>query len=102
MGVVMADSKRRRTSAEWEALCAAFESSGQSGVAFCAQRGLCLSHFYKRHRRYGRERQAFVAVEVERKPLADMGVVVELGAVTIRCTAQTPPGWIAEFAARLP
>ena len=96
----MAQRRKRRQSGEWDEILAAFEASGQTAVAFCAEHGLKVSQFYKR-RRYRREQRRFVAVEMPQAASQDM-IEVALGAATVRCTARTPPTWVAELAAALP
>ena len=95
----MGERERCRTGAEWDEILTSFDRSGETAVAFCADHGLNVSQFYKR-RRYRREHRRFVAVEITRtQPASEIEVTI--GAVTVRCTAQTPPAWVAELARAL-
>ena len=91
--------KQRRTPEQWRAIIADYESSGLSREAFCRTRKLNLDYFGKRLRQSKRSkpsRPAFMPVRVRQE-----GVVVEMGDVTVRCTAETPVTWIADLAASL-
>lgn len=97
-------SARRRSREEWQSIVECFEASGQSARAFCAEQGLSVSYFYKRRKRLSDGPVgSFVAVRVPtRSPMAsNQAIAVELGAVTIRCHADTPPAWVAELVTTL-
>jgi hypothetical protein len=79
-------NRQRRTRAQWQALVAAYEASGESQRAFCAEHGVALSTL-----RHWKDRQAgtawkaapavarLVAIEMIEEPAAGSGVVVVAG-----------------------
>lgn len=81
---MLASNKRRRSSAEWRAVCARQASSGVSVQAFCARESINPSSFY-RWRALSGAAQApgdVTAGEVARvQPLRAPAEFVELGAL---------------------
>ena len=75
--------RARRSEAEWRALSARFEASGQNRAAFCAEQGVVLSSFgrwWRKLRSPSRRQAAVVAdpVFVELAPEGDPQWEVEL------------------------
>jgi hypothetical protein len=102
-GIVMS---KRRSRAEWIAVCEAFEGSGETTRAFAERRGVhqaTLGWWLTKLRREGAlggRAKAFVEV-VSAAPASVAGAVVRIGAVTIEFGAGVPAvSWVAELAAR--
>ena len=87
----------RRSEAQWRDLIARWQQSGESAKAFCLAHGISLARFYKRRRELRPDpAQKFVPVRVR----AD-SVVVQIGDISVRCSASTPVSWIADLARAL-
>jgi hypothetical protein len=94
-------SQRRRTPSEWDEVFREFTTSGLSAVSFCKERGLNAGYFGKRHRQWRQGRStSFVRAQV-RKVSPSVGITLELPDLTLRCSADTPPGWVADLVTRL-
>ena len=90
--------KRRRSPDQWGQLIREFEASGQSAQVFCSERNLNQAYFFQKRRRLARAAPAFVAVRAQMEPAP---VTVQIADVTVRCSIQIPPAWIAELAIHL-
>ena len=89
--------RQRRSAAQWQRIVEQFEASGQTASAFCSAHDLNRAYFLKRRRQLQRPSR-FVAVQ--RRVDADP-ITVQMADVTVRCSTQTSPEWLAELAARL-
>ncbi|HJL54080.1 MAG TPA: hypothetical protein QF695_15800 [Arenicellales bacterium] len=88
--------RERRSAAQWQELFSEFEGSGQKVTAFCAERGLNAQYFSKRCRQF--KPSPFVRVHAQ---TMTSPVTIQIAHVTLRCTAETPPAWIADLVHRL-
>ena len=90
-------SKRRRSAAEWHTLLTEFESSDLPVAEFCRDRDLNEKYFVKRR---GQRRKGlatpFVAAKLRVSP-----ITIQFQDVSIRCSAETSPGWLANLVAAL-
>lgn len=92
-------SKRRRSAAEWHTLLTEFESSGQSVAEFCGDRDLNENYFVKRR---GQWRKGLVTPFVATKISVNSApITIQFQDVSIRCSADTSPGWLAHLVAAL-
>ncbi len=89
--------RQRRSVAQWQRIVEQFEASGQAVSEFCSAHELNLEYFLKRRRTLHRPSR-FVAV---RHPIDAAPITVQMADVTVRCSTQTSPEWLAELAAQL-
>lgn len=89
--------RQRRSAAQWQRIVEQFEASGQTVSAFCLAHDLNRAYFLKRRRVLQRPSR-FVAVHsrIDAAP-----ITVQMADVTVRCSTQTSPEWLAELAAHL-
>ena len=93
----MKRQRQRRSLAQWQRIMGQFEASGQAASEFCLAHDLNLEYFLNRRRKLQRPSR-FVAVH-RRNDVAP--ITVQVADVTVRCSTQTSPEWLAELAARL-
>ncbi len=92
-------SKRRRSAAEWHTLLTEFESSDQPIAEFCNDRDLNENYFIKRR---GQWRKGLATPFVTAKISVNSApVTIQFQDVSIRCSAQTSPVWLAHLVAAL-
>ncbi len=92
-------SKRRRSAAEWQTLLAEFESSDQPVAEFCRDRDLNQNYFVKRR---GQWRKGLATPFVTAKlRVSSAPITIQVQDVSIRCSAQTSPGWLASLVTAL-
>ncbi len=92
-------SKRRRSAAEWHTLLTEFEASDQAVAEFCSDRDLNEKYFIKRGGKWRKGMSTpFVAAELR---LSSAPITIQFQDVSIRCSAETSPGWLANLVAAL-
>ena len=89
--------RQRRNAAQWQQIIAQFEASGRTASDFCSTHDLNLAYFLKRRRKVQRPSK-FVAVHGRMDPAS---ITVQIADVTVRCSTQTSPEWIADLVTRL-
>ncbi len=89
--------RQRRSAAQWQRIITQFEASGQAASEFCSAHDLNRAYFLKRRRSLHRPSR-FVAVHgrIDAAP-----ITVQMADVTVRCSTQTSPEWLAELAVQL-
>jgi hypothetical protein len=90
-------NRQRRNSTQWQRLIEEFDTSGQAMSEFCSTHDLNQAYFQKRRRQL-RAGSRFVAVRTAREPTV---VMVQIGDVSVRCSTETSPEWIARLASQL-
>ena len=91
--------KRRRSASEWHTLLAEFESSNQPVAEFCRDHDLNQNYFVKRR---GQWRKGLATPFVAAKFGASSApITIQFQDISIRCSAQTSPGWLANLVAAL-
>lgn len=98
---------RRRSRAEWVAICEAYAASDETAAAFAKQRGLNRGTFdwwcgiFRKEGLLESESKAtFVEVIGDKQPKVPE-VVIRIGGVTVELSGGLPPiEWIAELAFR--
>lgn len=92
-------SKRRRSAAEWHTLLTEFESSDQAVAEFCNDRDLNENYFIKRR---GQWRKGLATPFVTAKISVNSApITIQFQDVSIRCSAETSPGWLAHLVSAL-
>ena len=92
-------SKRRRSTGEWQALLTEFESSDQAVAEFCNDRDLNENYFIKRRGQWRKGLATpFVATRIS---VNSAPITIQFQDVSIRCSAETSPVWLAHLVAAL-
>ena len=92
-------SERRRSAAAWHTMLTEFESGEQSVAEFCHDRDLNEKYFIKRR---GQWRKGLATPFVAAKLSASSApITIQFQDVSIRCSAETSPGWLAHLVAAL-
>lgn len=98
--LMIVPGRRQARRESWIRMLAAWERSGQSGVAFAAERRVDVRDLYRWRRRI--RRQAPVAVRpnlIELPPIAVSAWAAEVatGNGTVRFSPSAPPRWAAQL-----
>ena len=92
-------SKRRRSAAEWHTLLTEFESSDLPVAEFCRDRDLNEKYFIKCRGQWRKGLATpFVAAKLK---VSSAPITIQFQDVSIRCSAQTPPAWLAHLVSAL-
>lgn len=92
-------SKRRRSVTEWQTLLTEYESGDQTATEFCSDHDLNEKYFMKRRGQWRKGSDTpFVTAKLS---ASSAPITVQFQDVSIRCSTQTSPRWLANLVAAL-
>lgn len=86
----------RLTQAQWRALIDEHAASGQTAVAFCAERGIDNKYFSTRKSQLAKPSTTCGFVAVTTKPLDNQSIQLIAGAVQLRIPTCVSAQWLAD------
>lgn len=87
----------RLTQAQWRALIDEQAASGQTAMAFCAERGIDNKYFSTRKSQFSKPRVTGGFVAVTTSPIENQSVQLHVGAAQLRIPANVSPQWLADI-----
>lgn len=86
----------RRSQAQWQALIEEQAASGQTAMAFCAERGIDHKYFSTRKKQLAKSPSKSRFIAVAKKPLENHSIQLCIGAAQLRVPANTSAQWLAD------
>ena len=86
----------RLTQAQWRALIEEQAASGQTAMAFCAERGIDNKYFSTRKKQLAVQSAESRFVAVTTKPLENQSIQLYIGAAQLRIPASVSAQWLAD------
>ncbi len=86
----------RLTQAQWRALIDEQAVSGQTAMAFCAERGIDNKYFSTRKKQLGIQPAESRFVAITTNPLESQSIQLHIGAAQLRIPASVSPQWLAD------
>lgn len=87
----------RLTQAQWRALIDEQAASGQTAMAFCAERGIDNKYFSTRKKQLATQSAESRFVAITTKPLENQSIQLHIGATHLRIPANVSVQWLADF-----
>lgn len=87
----------RLTQAQWRALIDEQAASGQTAMAFCAERGIDNKYFSTRKSQLSKPRVTGGFVSVSTSPIENQSIQLHVGAAQLRIPANVSPQWLADI-----
>lgn len=86
----------RLTHAQWRTLIDEQAASGQTAMAFCAERGIDNKYFSTRKKQLSAQSAENRFVAVTTKPLESQSIQLHIGAAQLRIPASISAQWLAD------
>jgi hypothetical protein len=86
----------RLTQAQWRALIEEQAASGQTAMAFCAERGIDNKYFSTRKSQLTRSPSNSRFVAITKKPLENQNIQLHIGAAQLHIPANVSPQWLSD------
>ena len=86
----------RLTQAQWRTLIDEQAASGQTAMAFCAERGINNKYFSTRKKQLLTQSTESRFVTVTTKPLDNQSIQLHIGGAQLRIPANVSPQWLAD------
>jgi hypothetical protein len=87
----------RLTQAQWRTLIDEQSASGQTAMAFCAERGIDNKYFSTRKKQLMTQSTESRFVAIKTKPLDNQSIQLHVGAAQLRIPANVSPQWLADI-----
>lgn len=87
----------RLTQAQWRTLIEEQAASGQTAMAFCAERGIDNKYFSTRKKQLTVRSKEGRFVAITTKPLENQSIQLCIGAAQLRIPASVSPQWLADI-----
>jgi hypothetical protein len=87
----------RLTQEQWLALIDEHAASGQTAMAFCAERGIDNKYFSTRKHQLARSATESRFVSVKSKPSESQSIRLTIGAVQLHIPSAIPSAWLVEL-----
>lgn len=86
----------RLTQAQWRALIDEQAASGQTAMAFCAERGIDNKYFSTRKKQLAVQSAESRFVAIAARPLENQSIQLHIGAAQLRIPASVSAQWLAD------
>ena len=86
----------RLTQAQWHALIEEHAASGQTAMAFCAERGIDNKYFSTRKSQLSKAPATGGFVSVTTRPIENQNIQLHVGAAQLRIPENVSPQWLAD------
>lgn len=86
----------RFTQAQWRALIEEQAISGQTAMAFCAERGIDNKYFSTRKKQLATPPAESRFVAITTKPLENQGIQLQIGAAQLRIPTSVSAQWLVD------
>lgn len=86
----------RLTQAQWRALIDEQAASGQTAMAFCAERGIDNKYFSTRKKQLAAQPAESDFVAITTSPLENHSIQLHIGAAQLRIPASVSPQWLVD------
>ena len=86
----------RLTQTQWRALIDAQADSGQTAMAFCAERGIDNKYFSTRKKQLAMQSSESRFVAVTTSSLENQSIQLYIGSAQLRIPASVSPQWLAD------
>lgn len=87
----------RLTQAQWRTLIEEQAASGQTAMAFCAERGIDNKYFSTRKKQLTVQPEESRFVAITTKPLENQSIQLCIGEAQLRIPASVSPQWLADI-----
>ncbi len=87
----------RLTQAQWRTLIEEQAASGQTPMAFCAERGIDNKYFSTRKSQLSKSAATGGFVSVTTRPMENQSIQLHVGGAQLRIPANVSPQWLADI-----